>query len=91
MTKKELTLSTAQLHESRSFSLLERLETTAWVVRLSRIYSDLLEEKVSARRTLKLVHAQVAAGTLLLLGGLSTMAAILLCVWTLLAVWQCKA
>lgn len=91
MTKKELTLSTAQLHENHSSGFWERLETASMVVRLSRIYSGLLEEKVSARRTLKLVHAQLAAVALLLLGGLSSMVAILLCLWTVLAVWQCKA
>ena len=91
MTKKELTISTTQLHDCKSISLLERLETTALVVRLSQIYSGLLEERVSARRTLKLVHAQVAMGALLILGGLSGITAILLCLWTVLAVWQCKA
>ena len=90
MTKKELTLSATQLQESKSLSLLARLENTAFVVSLSKIYSNLLEEKVSARRTLKLLHAQLAMGALLLLGGLSAMVAILLCSWTVLAVWQCK-
>ena len=91
MTKKELTLGTAQLNENKSFSLLTRLETTSLVVRLAQIYSGLLEEKVSTRRTLKLVHAQLAMGALLLVGGLSTVVAILLSIWTVLAVWQCKA
>lgn len=91
MTKKELTLGTAQLNATKSFSLLARLETTSLVVRLSRIYSGLLEEKVSARRTLKLVHAQLAMAALLLVGGVSTVVAILLSIWTVLAVWQCKA
>ena len=91
MTKKELTLGTAQLNENKSFSLLTRLETTSLVVRLAQIYSSLLEEKVSARRTLKLVHAQLAMGALLLVGGLSTVVAIMLSIWTVLAVWQCKA
>ena len=90
MTKKELTLGTAQLNESKSFSPLTRLESTSLVVRLSKIYSGLLEEKVSARRTLKLVHAQLAMGALLLVGGVSTVVAILLSIWTVLAVWQCK-
>ena len=90
MTKKELTLGATQLQESKSLSLLARLENTALVAYFSKIYSNLLEEKVSARRTLKLLHAQLAMGTLLLLGGLSAMMAILLCAWTVLAVWQCK-
>ena len=90
MTKKELALGTTVLRDNKSFSLLARLESTKLVKSLSKVYSNLLSERVSARRTLKLVHAQIAMGTLLLLGGISAMAAILLCAWTVLAVWQCK-
>ena len=91
MTKKELILGTEAIHESKSFNLLARLEGTSLVVRLTKIYSQLLSERISARRTLKLVHAQLAMGAFLLLGGASVLLAIILCVWTVLAVWQCRA
>ena len=94
MTKKELTLGTHtavwNCSQNKSFSLLEKIEKTALVVRLSHIYSHLLEEQVSARRTLKLVHAQVAVLMLLVLGGASVVMALFLCLWTVLAVWQCR-
>ena len=90
MTKKELTLNVAQLQDAKSFRFLERLESTRLVKSLAKVYSRLLEERVSTRRTLKLVHAQFAMGALLLLGSASLIMAVLLCVWTLLAVWQCK-
>ena len=90
MTKKELILDSAHLHERKTLNPLVRLESTSLVKSLSAIYFKLLEEQVSARRTLKLVHAQLVMGALLLLGGVSLVVAILLCAWTILAVWQCK-
>ena len=90
MTKKELILNAAPLQESKSFSLLDRIESSRLVKSLAKIYSALLEERISAHRTLKLVHAQLAMGALLLLGGISVMAAVLLCAWAVLAIWQCR-
>ena len=90
MTKKELILDSAPLEERKTLNILERLESSDFVKSLSCIYSKLLEERVSAHRTLKLIHAQIAMGTLLLLGGISIMAALLLSAWTVLAVWQCR-
>ena len=91
MAKKAMTLQFSVQDFARSIQLASRLENLRPVRWLSGLYSKLLEEHVSPRRTLRLVHAQVGLAALLILGGSSVVMAALLTAWTCLAMWQCKA
>lgn len=89
MTKKELTLNAAA-PARRTLHLSQRIENSRILLRLAALYSRLLEEPVTPRRTLRLLHAQLAALTLLMMGTPSLLLGMLLLAWTALAVWQCR-
>lgn len=90
MTKKELMLEAMPVRAHRPRGLMKRIESGKSVRRLSRLYSFLLEEPVSARRTLGLVHVQLSLWALLLLGGHSLWLTLLLWGWALVALRQCR-
>lgn len=100
MAKKTLYLDTRLTGSRRSFitaatpadlvtDILTWLETRKWVYRLSAAYSALLEERVSARRTLRLVYAQAIMALLLFPADFALSLRLLLLLWAALAVWQC--
>lgn len=95
MTRKNLSASgyaTLQRSE-RSFSirsLVIALESLGFVKALAAIYSGLLEETVSPRRTLHLLHAQVACLILVFPAALPLLVRVLLFVWAVLAVRGCR-
>lgn len=76
---------------STSSTLVERLAATSAVRRLADLYSHLLEETVSPRRTLHLVHAQVAALALFFPIDMPASARLLCLAWFGIACLQCKA
>ena len=66
MTKKATTLRLSTTFvPCVSLNLRRRLCESAAICRLSEIYSDLLEEKITPDRTLRLIHAQIAVFALL--------------------------
>lgn len=97
--KKELTLDGKALAPRRSVadnlfssknafrSLLER---TAPVVALSRLYSRLMQEPVSADLALRLVHAQVACMALLGCVADNLLLTLFLLLWAAWAVNRCR-
>lgn len=89
MTKKQTTLAIQNSPSSVWASPLQRLESLRCIQRLAEIYSQLTEEQISARRTLHLLHAQLALVLLLLFGGSSVGMAALFTAWTTLAIRQC--
>ncbi len=101
MAKKEITIDAATLSENNRFaadsspnrkatSLIGRIENLRAVRSLAAAYSSLLEETVTPRRTLKLVHAQMAAALFLLPADMPTGLRLLLIAWAALACWQCR-
>jgi len=87
MAKKEVTLKmTFAQTANTSFSLKQYLCKCAPVKGLAGIYSELLEERVSPERTLHYVHAQVAIFALILFGGASISATLLLTTWSIYAI-----
>lgn len=91
MTKKAFSIPATSLQPVKHRQRLERLQSATCVDYLAELYSSLLGEQVSVRRTLRWVHAQVAVFALLLLGGSSVLLALLLCVWAVVAVCQCRS
>lgn len=95
MTRKNLSASgyaTLQRSE-RSFSirsLVLVLESLGFVKALAAIYSTLLEETVSPRRTLHFIHAQLACIMLVLPIACPLLVHALLFVWAVLAVRGCR-
>lgn len=100
MAKKTLYLDTRLTGSRRSFitaatpadlvtGILTWLEARKWVCRLFAVYSALLEERVSARRTLRLVYAQAVVALLLFPADFALSLRLLLLLWAALAVWQC--
>lgn len=86
-----LSSNAAPARGKRGYSaLLERLERTKAVERLADFYSKLLEERVTARCTLHLLHAQVA-GLFLIFPVDASVAYRMVCLaWLALACLQCK-
>jgi len=91
MTKKTLSIPATSLQSVKNRQGLERLQSATCIDYLAELYSILLGEQVSVRRALRWVHAQVAVFALLLLGGSSLLFALLLCVWAVVAVCQCRS
>lgn len=98
--KKELTFNTdtltgARLRPRISLSAVlsfvaGSIEKSYPVVKLSSLYSKLLEEPVSPRRTLRFVNAQLAAFMLLCAESTSTLGIIVLAAWTVAAIYGCR-
>lgn len=90
MEKKELLVETACTPADFRLNLIARIETCVWLQRLAAVYSFLLEEKVSPRRTLRLLHAQTAVFFAIAPAGMPLGLRALLLVWAALAVRQCR-
>lgn len=73
----------------KSLNLLATLEQLGAVRRLADVYSRLLEERVTPRQTLHLVHAQLACFALLLTASAPWAFYVLELAWTALAVKGC--
>ena len=72
------------------YTLVQRLYNSRPAKRLATFLTTLLEEPVSPRQSLKLLHAEVAFLSLLLFGGMSISVCAILLAWTLLALWDCR-
>lgn len=66
------------------------VENSAMVNKLATLYSKLLEEPVSPRRTLHFVNAQVAAFLLLSACNASAVTLSLLTIWAGAAIYGCR-
>lgn len=91
MTKKttSLRLSTTFV-PSFSLNLRRRLCESAAICRLSEIYSDLLEEKITPDRTLRLIHAQIAVCALLMCCSSSIGVLCLLAAWAFGSIYAAR-
>lgn len=63
---------------------------TAWLQRLTAFYSTWLGEKTSPRHALRILHAQVALLALLFPFSLSFVVRLLLLLWFVVALLQCR-
>jgi len=90
MEKKELLIETAYAPQNFRINLLARIGSQAWLRRLAAVYSFLLEEEVGPRRTLRLLHAQVAAMSAVLPADMPLALRALLLAWAFLACRQCR-
>lgn len=71
--------------------LSARLAALACIRRLARLYSRLLEEPVSPRRTLRLLHVQLAGLLLVLPADLHPGFRLLFLAWLMLAARSCRS
>lgn len=90
MEKKELLIETAYAPQNFRINLLARIGSQAWLRRLAAVYSFLLEEEVGPRRTLRLLHAQVAVLSAVLPADMPLALRALLLAWAFLACRQCR-
>lgn len=90
MEKKELLIETAYAPQTFRINLLARIESQAWLRKLASVYSFLLEEEVGPRRTLHLLHAQIAVMLLTLPADMPVALRALLLAWACLAARQCR-
>ena len=60
------------------------------VLKLARLYSLLLEEEVSPRRTLRILNASAAITLLVCVNGANTLALLILTLWTIAACRSCR-
>lgn len=86
ITEKVQSLSFAQL----VLVIRQWILSTRPFVALSRLFSLVLEEEVSALKAFNLLHAMVAFLAMLLLGGNSIVLQLALVGWFALTAWQCK-
>ncbi len=75
---------------SKNLGFIAVLENLSFVKQLARIYSLLLEEQISSRRTLKFLHAQMAVFFLIMPANMSLGLRALFLLWAGLACWQCR-
>lgn len=71
-------------------SPIDRLAALSFVVSLASIYSGLLEETITPRRTLALIHAQVAVIAAMLPINLPIMMHVVLVAWAIAACFSAK-
>lgn len=90
MEKKELLVGTACTPSAVRFNLVARIESCVWLQRLASVYSALLEEKISPRRTLRLLHAQAALFCAVAPASMPLGLRTVLLAWAGVAVWQCR-
>ncbi len=100
MEKKELLMNATFVNNAetlrsvrqntKNIGFIGLFENLTCVKQLAHIYSVLLEEPVSNRRTLKFLHAQVAAFFLILPADMPFGLRALFLLWTGLACWQCR-
>lgn len=74
---------------NNSMSLREAFLSSALMTWLTLWMSRIMERELTPMQCLHLLHAQLAFGALLLLGGTSALVATLLAVWFGLSVLQC--
>ncbi len=72
-----------------SVSLRDAILGSAFVTWLTLWTSRIMERELTPMQCLHLLHAQLAFGALLLLGGTSAVVAVLLAAWFGLSVLQC--
>lgn len=101
MTKKDALLDSSLLGNdcrhsalfrdtNKTVGLLARLESSHCIKRLADTYSRLLEEPVTPRRTLRLLHAQLAGLMLVFPVNFHPGVRFLFLMWMVLAIWQCR-
>lgn len=88
--KSDSRYSTLLQNASKPRGLMARIEGARCVKQLADLYSRLLEEPVSPRRTLKFLHAQVAVLALIFPMSFPFGPRLIFLVWAALAVWQCR-
>lgn len=85
--KTEIIYTESRNNAKHSFT--EMILNSSAVALLTAFFSYTLERKINARQTLHLLHAHVSFTALLLLGGISALAAVILFVWFAVSVLQC--
>ncbi len=83
-------LSALKKSLGKNLKILGFIEEFRPIRTLSRIYSILLEEPVSPRQTLKLLHVQLAALCLVMPADMPLGLRALFLLWTGVALLQCK-
>jgi len=79
-------------HRNRGVkALFVRMENGRAIRFLARLYSQLMEEEVSPRRTLCLLHAQIAGFCLLFPAPLPFIYRVVCLCWMLIACFQCRS
>lgn len=101
MIRKELTLETPYNRfsslvsrpaqsSSRPRGILRMLEQAAWVKAVARYFSSTLEEEVSPRRALRILHAQTAVFALLFPVDIPFLCRMVCLVWAVCAFKKCR-
>lgn len=98
--KKTLTFSNSAMPAQRTLpqvslkralnAVLRAAESSVPVVKLAALYSKLLEEPVTPRRTLHFINAQLSAFMLVCTSAESTGALVALAAWTGAAIYGCR-
>lgn len=98
--KKTLTFSNSAMPAQRTLpqvslkralnAVLRAAESSVPVVKLAALYSKLLEEPVTPRRTLHFINAQLSAFMLVCASAESTGALVALAAWTGAAIYGCR-
>ena len=76
-------------HEHILTTLWRAFLTSTLMNRTTEWFSRMLEEQITPQQTLRLIHAQLAFAALVLFGGASPAASVLLFAWFALSVLQC--
>lgn len=71
-------------------SLRQVVLESKFVTGMARLFSAILGEKVTPLQAIKHANAQAAIASLLVLGGISPLVALVLLVWASVAMYQCK-
>ncbi len=90
--KSQILIQTSEMSTCTNLmsNLKDRILNARVLVKISNLFSCILERNVSSLLTLHLLHSQLAFALLILLGGISVYACLLLLMWFALATWQCS-